>query len=89
MAEKGIHWSEDPYWQEGEELYQDLRSAGVTSIRIDLEQLERLVYDGGGPAYKTLEAMISVHQQENCSGFKGAPRILLALLAKLNEGRKA
>ncbi len=80
-------WTSDPYWQNGSDLLEEIRE-GDGHIRIDLKELEKTIYDGGGPAYKLMDAMLSVKQNESDSGFRGAPRVLLALLAQLDNLRK-
>lgn len=40
---------------------------------------------GNGPAYKLLDAMQSVKEYERYDGYKGPPRLVLALLWKLQE----
>jgi hypothetical protein len=44
-----------------------------------------VVYDDDGPAYKLMDAMVSVKEQDGMEGFRGAPRVLLALLLRLEE----
>ncbi len=80
-------WTQDPYWQRGTDLLEDLRE-NEEKIVIDLSDLEKCVYDGDGPAYKLMEAMAGIRDTEGDSGFRGAPRVLLALLANLNSNRK-
>ena len=77
-------WTQDPYWQRGTELLEDLREK-EERIVIDLSDIEKCVYDGDGPAYKLMEAMAEIRGTEGDSGFRGAPRVLLALLANLNS----
>ena len=80
-------WTQDPYWQRGSELLEDLREKDG-KIVIDLSDLEKSVYNGDGPAYKLMEAMAGIRDTEGDSGFRGAPRVLLALLANLNNNLK-
>ena len=77
-------WTQDPYWQSGTERLEDLREK-EEKIVIDLSILEKCIYDGDGPAYKLMEAMAGIRDTEGDSGFRGAPRVLLALLANLNN----
>ena len=77
-------WTQDPYWQRGTKLLEELREK-EEKIVIDLSDLEKYVYDGDGPAYKLMEAMAEIRDTEGDSGFRGAPRVLLALLANLNS----
>lgn len=80
-----MHWSEDPYWTDALDRYQALRAAGTNTITLDLEAIERTAFDGNGPAYRAMEAMGSVLAQEGFDGFRGAPRVMLALLVHLVE----
>lgn len=77
------HWSNNPYWTEALDAYSALRERGQRSITIDLEKLEEFIFDGGSPAYQLLEAMVSVQDQEAWDGYRGAPRLVLALLKNL------
>lgn len=79
------HWSEDPYWIEASERFYALRDKGAKQLVIDLDAIDEKLYDGTGPAYRTLEAMLSVHEHEGMDGYRGAPRIVLALLQILSE----
>ena len=56
---------------------------------IDIKKLSSVIFDGDGPAYKLMDAMVSVKEREGMDGFRGAPRILLALLVRLEELSKA
>lgn len=79
------HWSKDPYWTEAADRFYALREAGVKQLVIDLDAIDETLYNGDGPAYRALEAMLSVHEHEGMDGFRGAPRIVLALLQILSE----
>jgi hypothetical protein len=79
------HWSEDRYWTDALEEYYQLREGSQRELMLDLKAIESVIYDGEGPAYKAMEAMVSVWQQEGYEGYRGAPRILLALLMRLDE----
>ena len=81
------NWTRDPYWQNGSDLLEELRKKDQ-KIVIDLSALEKIVYDGDGPAYKLMEAMASIRDTEGDYGYRGAPRVLLALLANLHSNRK-
>lgn len=80
-------WSDNPYWLEGLEEYQRLREAGVSEVTINLAELERTIFNGDGPAYQLLEAMLSVQEHEGEEGYRGAPRLVLALIAQLSAAR--
>lgn len=80
-----IHWAEEPYWTEAVERFDANRERGVQQLVIDLDAIQGVLYDGDGPAYRALEAMLSVHEHEGMDGYRGAPRIVLALLQILSE----
>jgi hypothetical protein len=79
------HWSEDPYWTEAADRFYEAREEGMKQLVIDLDAISETLYDGDGPAYRALEAMLSVHEHEGWDGCRGAPRIVLALLQILSE----
>lgn len=79
------HWSEDPYWVGAAERFYKHREDGARQLVIDLDAINDTLYNGDGPAYRLLEAMLSVHQHEGMDGFRGAPRLVLALLQILSE----
>lgn len=79
------HWSEDPYWSEAADRFYEFRAKGAKHLVIDLDAIDEKLYDGDGPAYRALEAMLSVHEHEGMDGYRGAPRIVLALLQILSE----
>jgi hypothetical protein len=78
------HWADDPYWSEALNRYVDQRRRG-RKITIDLERLESFIYNGDSPAYRLMDAMCSVKEQESEDGYRGAPRLALALLQILGE----
>jgi len=79
------YWANDPYWIDALYKYGELKNNGKRQIVIDLEKLTEVVYDDDGPAYKLMDAMVSVKEQDGMEGFRGAPRVLLALLLRLEE----
>ena len=79
------YWANDPYWIDALHKYGELKENGKRQIVIDLEKLTEVVYDGEGPAYKLMDAMVSVKEKDGMEGFRGAPRVLLALLLRLEE----
>jgi hypothetical protein len=84
------HWSNDPYWTEALDKFFKLRDKkGKTSFELDLAAISEGAYDENSPAYKLMDAMASVKEQEGMEGFRGAPRIMLALLVRLEEISKA
>lgn len=83
------YWAEDEYWTKAADRYCEQREKGVRHLAIDLDAVEDILYDGDGPAYRMLEAMLSVNENESTDGYRGVPRIVLALLQVLSEqGRK-
>ena len=84
------HWSNDPYWTEALNKFFNLRDKkGKTTFELDLAAIEKAASTEDGPAYKLMKAMVSVNEQEGMEGFRGAPRIMLALLVRLEEISKA
>lgn len=65
--------------------YSALRKSGHSHLTIDLEAIESCLFDGGGPAYKLMDAMCSVKEHEGSEDYRGAPRLALALLAILHD----
>lgn len=79
------YWANDPYWTDALDAYQRRRAKGLRFLTIDLEAVDKVVFNGGGPAYRLLNAMISVEREESYDGSRGAPRLLLAALVRLAE----
>lgn len=79
------HWSENRSWNDALESYHDERERGLKKIEIDLDAVEKIIFNGEGPAYELMDAMVSVQQLEGMDGYKGAPRLILALLMRLHE----
>lgn len=85
------HWSEDEYWTDALEQVHHLQEEGETQLVLDLDAISKVAFNGDGPAYKLMNAMVSVYEQEGEDGCKGAPRVMLALLihlARISETRK-
>ena len=80
-----MHWAEDPYWLDALKRYQEARERGDTTLCLDLEAIEKIAFDSDGPAYRCLEAMGSVLEHEGLDGYRGAPRLVFALLMRLAE----
>lgn len=80
-----MHWSENKFWLEATDRYQQARKNGLKKITIDLDEVEKIAYDGDGPAYSLMDAMRSVIEYEGMDGYRGAPRIMLALLFHVSE----
>lgn len=85
MSPRLEHWSNSPYWTEALDEYTQRRERGQRSITVDLEALEGFIFEGNSPAYLLMEAMASVHEQEGWDGYRGAPRLILALLMHLES----
>lgn len=85
MTDEPTHWSSDPYWTEALAAWRRLRDRGVRFVTLDLEALEAVMFRGDGPAYRLLQAMLSVEREEGYDGFKGAPRVLLAAIMRMAE----
>lgn len=79
------HWAEDTYWTDALDRLYQLREEGQTQLILDLAKIQEVAYDGDGPAYKLMDAMLSVKEHEGWEAFRGAPRVMLALLIRLEE----
>lgn len=77
------HWSENRYWTDALDDYYKKRDSTDTKIIIDLKTVTEAAFSGDSPAYKLLDAMQSVWEQEGYDGFRGAPRVMFALLMRL------
>ncbi len=80
-----LPWGEDNYWTDAMETYHRLREDGKTQMILDLAATENVIFNGDGPAYRLMHAMVSVWQREGWEGYRGAPRVLMALLTRLEE----
>ncbi|MDD5462647.1 MAG: hypothetical protein PHG00_13610 [Methylococcales bacterium] len=78
-------WGNDPYWTDALDNISQAREDGGRFVTIDLAKLEDVIYKSDGPAYRLLEAMKSVDEHEGYDGYRGAPRLVLALLWRLQE----
>lgn len=85
MSENNPHWSQEPYWTEAMDSFLRIRDSGQTKWTLDIRKIEEVAFREDGPAYKLMDAMLSVREHEGYDGFRGAPRVMLALLAKLKE----
>ena len=77
------YWWDDRYWSDALERLDEIRDSGT--ITLDIARIEEVAYDWNGPAYRLMEAMRSVNEHEGDDGFRGAPRVMLALLIRLAE----
>ncbi len=82
-----LHWAEDPYWIDALERFARAREAGMNVITIDLDAVEASLFHGDSPAYRLVDAMVSVREHEGFDGCRGAPRLVLALLQHLKESQ--
>lgn len=80
-----IWWGEDPYWSEALDKVDVMRQAGSDVITIDLSKIDAIMFDSDGPAYRLLTAMKSVLEHESYDGYRGAPRLVYALLMRLQQ----
>ena len=78
------HWSEDRYWTDGLDSYVKYRNDGNKTLTLDIPSIEAVAFQCDGPAYRLEKAMESVTTLEDDGG-KGAPRLMLALLMRLQE----
>jgi len=85
MDDDRYHWANDRYWTNCLDDWIRLRDKGLRFLTIDMEAVDREIFDGDGPAYKLMSAMCSVEREEGWDGHKGAPRVLLAALLRLAE----
>ena len=80
------YWADEKYWTDALKRFSRLEQKGDKEhFTIDLNELLKVVYNDDGPAYKLMEAMVSVREREGEDGYRGAPRVLLALLVRLEE----
>ena len=79
------YWADDTYWTDALTKNFELRDNGQKQIVLDRIKLSDLAFESDGPAYKLMEAMVSVWEREGMDGFRGAPRVLLAMLVRLEE----
>lgn len=85
MSDEIYHWASDPYWTSALEQYYKIRDSDTERLNIDLHLLEEQIFTTDSPAYRMVEAMCSVKEHEGCDGYRGAPRLVLALLVLLNK----
>jgi hypothetical protein len=85
LTEKTKHWSEDRFWTDALEQLYRLQQEEQPQLTLDINAISQVAYNGDGPAYKLMDAMLSVQEHEGWDGFKGAPRVMLALLIRLAE----
>ena len=82
MIEDG-YWADDPYWTQALEAFYALRASGTSHLTLDLAEIERVISDEDGVAYRLLFALESVRANEAEEGMRGAPRVVLAALMHL------
>ena len=82
------YWADDAYWTEALDRYYDSRDAGNREITVNIAAMEKMLFDGDSPAYRLMEAMVSVEEHEGMDGHRGAPRLVMALLQLLSENER-
>ncbi|RYF21712.1 MAG: hypothetical protein EOO77_05530 [Oxalobacteraceae bacterium] len=82
------YWAEDPYWTEALDRFSTAKEAGHRAITLNLDMVEEAVFNGDGPAYRLIDAMASVKEHEGWDSFRGAPRLVLAVLQLLKEAEQ-
>lgn len=80
-----VWWGADPYWSEALDKVDVMRQSGSNVITIDLSKIDDIMFDSAGPAYRLLTAMESVLEHESYDGYRGAPRLVYALLMQLQQ----
>lgn len=78
-------WSSDPYFVDALNKYATLRKAGLKTVELDLDAIESVISNGDGPAYRLFDAMIKIQETEGDEGYRGVPRVLLAVIQHLSE----
>jgi hypothetical protein len=83
--ERARYWADDPYWTEALDRYVRRRKRR-RKVTIDINRMEAVIYRGDvSPAYRLMDAMCSVREHEGDEGYRGAPRLVLALIQLLSE----
>jgi len=59
-----IWWGEDSYWSEALDHIENLRREDNNFITINLAEIDDVMFNEDGPAYRLLEAMKSVLEHE-------------------------
>lgn len=85
LNERSAWWGGQRYWVESLESISKALEDGGRTVTIDLKKIEHCLFEGDSPAYKLLDAMKSVIEHEGYDGYKGAPRLVMALLWRLQE----
>lgn len=81
------HWAKDRSWTDAYNLLEQFRRQ--ETVTLDIGAIEKDIFRGDSIAYELMEAMASVWQKETWEGYKGAPRILVLLLARLSASKSA
>lgn len=79
------YWAQQRYWTDALDAISEAMQDGGRTVTIDVKRIEPVLFAGDGPAFRLLDAMKSVAEHEGWEGYKGAPRLVLALLWKLQE----
>jgi len=83
--QQSIWWGRDTYWTDALESLEEAMASGRLTVTIDMNKVEARICESDGPAYMLLEAFKSVIEHEGWHGYKGAPRLVKALLWKLKN----
>lgn len=86
MTDRG-YWAEDPYWTQALDAFYALRASRTSHLTLDLAEIEKVISEDNGVAYRLLAAMESVRAYEADEGMRGAPRLVLAALIHLANAR--
>lgn len=78
-------WGNKRYWIDALDSISKAMEDGGRIVTIDVKKIDKLLFEGDGPAYMLLDAMRSVIEHEVWDGCEGAPRLVKALLWKLQE----
>lgn len=78
-------WGNQPYWADALHDISKAMEDGDRVVTIDVKAIESPLFEENGPAMRLMNAMNSVLEHESYDGYRGAPRLVLALLWKLQE----
>ena len=85
FADQPPHWSGDRVVTEAIDRIHSSLHVGNNLITLDLSKVNDLLDSAETPAYSNMDAMHSVHRDEGMDGFRGAPRVVRALVQLLIE----
>lgn len=67
-----------------QEISQQMQGGGRL-VTIDVKKIRDQLFEENGPSYRLLDAVKSVLEHESYDEYKAAPRLVLALLWRLQE----